>query len=1305
MPQVIPLGVAAITQSAVYAAVASVVVAVGTAVYGSAKQRKMRREAKKKYNAGLQDRTITRVTTDAPFRYVYGRTRVGSTIVAIFTSGNKDQYKHLVCVHADHECDGIEEIWVAGKKLSHNRDADGWVLDGEFSSSKKDTGHELVPYGRATFDLPRDPATHNGVPMVDVTLSPPYANEGSPIYIPCVVSGRTVTFGQIPDSAAHLRSWDLTGWYYTVTYTFNAVTSRVRVSTHLGYPGEPADAFLMQAVPTKWTSAHRLAGKCYSVVTLDLNESEFQGAPPSVEVLVRGARLYDFRSGTTYWNRNPVLAIYHYLTSDMCGIPADDLPLARWIAAANVCDEPIGAGPRYTLNGSVTADQAQADVLEAMADAMAGNVVATTWDVSAGTYRAPIKALQKADIVGSWAISPGASEGELFNGVSGQFFSAEAGYVSTDFRPYQNPTYLAADGRELWSDKTFPFTDETWRVHALSRIEMEQVRNGLTFKALFSLKAWSLKVDDRVTLTVDTFGWASKVFIVLDKRYVPVTGAIELTLKEDDPSIWDGVDAFVVDATPNTGLPNPFYVAPLASLSWTSGTEDLLIGADGTIISRIHARWPEARLATGFVEIEWQQVGSDVWQKAQVSVDQTEAYLAPVKDGAFYVVRACCFDPYLNRRSDWTYAPTAPVIGKSAPPSDVPSLFIDNGALSWGQVTDLDLAGYAVRFQYGQNAFWANATPLHEGLLLASPWTPPAIPSGPITLMIKAVDTTGNESANAAALFANLGDPIVENLILVRELQDEAWPSALERALVPGEYDNRAEDILAFSRPGPATYTDALGVLHTAPANQPRFDYKMRPVGSPLNPDPDFNYGVDAWRSAGALVLPVAGGMLVTWVTENVGAACVYPATVGKTYRITAVPRPDSDGIVRAEIHSGDPGTSGAVVLAQSTDQTLPVPIVLEAVATGPSIGFVLRNLSAFSTYIWDSVTISECAVVPRLLIEDAATRINRFAAAPTANESIAVAAVPLTLSFYGAGAVTLSGAHAKVIAGLGAYPARRTYTFTPAAGTLTLAYSGSCADVQLEAGVTASSVIRGSEGSQVTRSGDACMVHGIVGGQKLAGDLVGQDAGDQHWGADIEPYWGQEGAAFWPAATYLPVVYQFVHRVTRAEAGSRLTLAYDLLAASFNIQYRFDTTGQFWGRDSDFFWGRGEAFWPPPGDWRAWSGAIESIEEGVIEFRVSMAGGTQRGVLSGLALQFDVEDESESFNDMAVSAAGLRLPVTKSYRLIKNVSLTLQDDGGTAVTVKCAEKSTSGPLVYCYNSAGTKVAGIIDATIQGVKG
>lgn len=189
-----------------------------------------------------------------------------------------------------------------------------------------------------------------------------------------------------------------------------------------------------------------------------------------------------------------------------------------------------------------------------------------------------------------------------------------------------------------------------------------------------------------------------------------------------------------------------------------------LVFAQGIVRSRMDISWDLDKAAEGY-RVAY-RTGTGSWVQVPDTADTTVSVYDPPE--ALLEIRVLA---YAATRESLPAYTTKTILGKSAPPQDVIGFFIDGDTLSWTGVPDLDLAGYQVRFNYGQNVFWGDAVPMHTDLLVASPFVLTARPAGPITLLIKAFDTSGNESVNAATIVTELNATIADNVW-------EEWPQA-----------------------------------------------------------------------------------------------------------------------------------------------------------------------------------------------------------------------------------------------------------------------------------------------------------------------------------------------------------------------------------------------------------------------------------------------------------------------------------------------------------------------------------------------
>jgi predicted phage tail protein len=211
-------------------------------------------------------------------------------------------------------------------------------------------------------------------------------------------------------------------------------------------------------------------------------------------------------------------------------------------------------------------------------------------------------------------------------------------------------------------------------------------------------------------------------------------------------------------------------------------------------------------------------------------------------------------------------------------------------------------------------------------------------------------------------------------------------------------------------------------------------------------------------------------------------------------------------------------------------------------------------------------------------------------------------------------------------------------------------------------------------------------------------------DGTSQFWGNDVADFWPLDGARPFYTDNYQRMVYETsLISPSVAATGIKLLLDVDFQGGPRTIDYRSFGAEPFFGMDGNPFFANDDSpFYGDLPGYQPWPGSVSALPIHY-QFRFSVDTGSAQGVIDTCRAFVDVPDIDEAFNDVVIPIAGIRLPITKQYLAIKNVQLTLQSDGGGAITAKYLDKSpTQGPLIQCFDSTGVAVAGSLDARIQG---
>lgn len=738
----------------------------GGLAYSSAKSKKTKQKSKDAYNAAQVDRLVNITSSTAPRDLVLGRARKGGTYMYKASTGTHQQDLYLAIALAGHEIDAVEQIYL--DDVAVTIDGSGYVLNAPWNTTSTPTAKIGTGAGY-TATLPSNYVPGSLSATYPVTRE--YSSGGTQIGAdPCSVWVVGLTAYTSKPNA-------------TISYQYTVVSSNVQIAIHLGQPGQTADPWLMAAFGSAWPSTNVAQGVAYLVARLRYSETSFPSGVPNITALIRGAKVYDPRTGVTAWSDNPALLARHvYQHPDFGKATITATEDARFAASANSCDistvytvDGVAQTARPLYRAGIVAEcgTEPKSVLDDLYQAMGGSWAFSGGEFfsQVGVYTAPVMHLTDADLAviqrngasetqSPISISVHKQRADQFNTVTPTIWDEEQDYKETPLSSLVATTLLARDGVSLVEDVSMPAVSYAPQALHIAGITIRDARDPLVVSLPFKLRAYPLELFDNVTLTLSRYGWSNKVFQILERSW-NVDATLQLKLKETSAAITQMDAGFSAQGfAKNTNLPKPWEVTSVGDLTITSGTAELVVQLDGTVQSRMRISWPQVDDAavqqSGQIEVQYRRGDSDgAWASLVVPGNETQVVTADVQDGEAYIIRARAKTKVAV--SDWNLQKQHQVIGKTEPPSpfDIFTVLAQPDGtrqynFGYAGRADVDWLGAEIRYTSGTTATpdWDTMTLLQNEstYYTSSPVEINAPLAGEYTFACKSIDTTGNKS-------------------------------------------------------------------------------------------------------------------------------------------------------------------------------------------------------------------------------------------------------------------------------------------------------------------------------------------------------------------------------------------------------------------------------------------------------------------------------------------------------------------------------------------------------------------------------
>lgn len=339
---------------------------------------------------------------------------------------------------------------------------------------------------------------------------------------------------------------------------------------------------------------------------------------------------------------------------------------------------------------------------------------------------------------------------------------------------------------------TLPLVNNNVRAQLLANRFLESCREDLQVQCVINYSGIQLEAGDVVDMTNANYGWVNKLFRVQKvTENFSEDGQVSasLILAEFNPTVYDDANITQFSPSPNTGFYDPEIFgtipAPLIFGIIVSGDKPKFdvtpITSSAGVISFVELWYSTVSNPTANQLTLLKTYSSTNGTSFGLNNSLSAFEIADFSAGTYYF-----FTRMGNSLKTSIFSPAQSIVWNPIYVSDVISISGNGINLEWMPVSNWRLAGYKLRYQYGANTDWNSAIPLFNGLLTETAYLAYGLPSALVTVMVKAVDTIGNESLNAAYVQLNTTDTLLANVVEVIDFKADGWPGTITNATISG---------------------------------------------------------------------------------------------------------------------------------------------------------------------------------------------------------------------------------------------------------------------------------------------------------------------------------------------------------------------------------------------------------------------------------------------------------------------------------------------------------------------------------------